>query len=104
MVEADANSLTTVRNLSCPGPAGDIRLRLYDRRGQRDQSATIVYFHGGGFVVGDLESHHSLCTAIAEQADLPVVPEIRTSTFSACAGPKDATSVNSVRPSGPRSG
>ena len=73
MVEADTVDLATIRELRCPGAAGDIRLRLYDSREEREGSAVIVYFHGGGFVVGDLETHHSLCTAIASQADLPVV-------------------------------
>jgi acetyl esterase len=33
----------------------------------------VVFYHGGGFVVGDLETHHSLCTEIAASLDVPVV-------------------------------
>ncbi|MBY0519558.1 MAG: alpha/beta hydrolase, partial [Sphingomonas sp.] len=33
----------------------------------------VMFYHGGGFVIGDLESHHALCTTIAAELDLPVV-------------------------------
>ncbi|MET0180217.1 MAG: alpha/beta hydrolase, partial [Novosphingobium sp.] len=33
----------------------------------------VVYYHGGGFVLGNLDSHHSLCSEIAAALDLPVV-------------------------------
>ncbi|MFV0643724.1 MAG: alpha/beta hydrolase fold domain-containing protein, partial [Sphingomonadaceae bacterium] len=33
----------------------------------------IVFFHGGGFVLGCLDSYHNLCTDIAAQTGLPVV-------------------------------
>ncbi|WP_225206350.1 alpha/beta hydrolase [Novosphingobium huizhouense] len=73
LAEADPRPLAVIRDLSCPGPAGDIRLRLYDKRETREASPVVVFYHGGGFVIGDLESHHSLCTAIADELDLPVV-------------------------------
>lgn len=50
-----------------------INLRCYDR-GDRDAATTaIVFFHGGGFVLGDLDSHHDLCMTIAHGLDLPLV-------------------------------
>ncbi|MEP2736243.1 MAG: alpha/beta hydrolase [Erythrobacter sp.] len=73
MADAPARELAVVRDLSCPGPAGDIPLRLYDARETRDAGPVIVFFHGGGFVIGDLDTHHNLCTEIAAQMDLPVV-------------------------------
>ncbi|WP_225007476.1 MULTISPECIES: alpha/beta hydrolase [Novosphingobium] len=73
MAEADPRPLAVIRDLTCPGPAGDISLRLYDTRETRDPSPVVMFYHGGGFVIGDLETHHSLCTAICEQLDLPVV-------------------------------
>jgi acetyl esterase len=66
--------LPVIRNLTCPGPAGDIPLRLYDTREQRDTACPLMlFFHGGGFVVGNLESHHALCTELAAGMDLPVL-------------------------------
>lgn len=73
MGDAPPRELAVIRNLSCPGPAGEIPLRLYDTRPQRDPGPVIMFFHGGGYVIGDLETHHSLCTEIAFQMDLPVV-------------------------------
>ena len=37
------------------------------------EGATVLYFHGGGFVIGDLEVYDALCTEIAHHLDLPVV-------------------------------
>lgn len=73
IVEADARPLAVVRDLSCPGPAGAIPLRLYDARESREPGPVIMFFHGGGFTIGDLDSHHALCTEIAAEMDLPVV-------------------------------
>ncbi|WP_068076341.1 alpha/beta hydrolase [Novosphingobium lentum] len=71
--EADPRPLAVIRDLSCPGPAGEIPLRLYDSRETRDPGPVVMFFHGGGFVIGDLDSHHNLCTEIAAELDLPVV-------------------------------
>ena len=65
--------LAVVRDLSAPGPAGQIPLRFYDRRSERAAGPLLVYFHGGGFVLGDLDSHHDNCVRIAWHLDLPVV-------------------------------
>ena len=73
LVEADPRPLAVIRDLTCPGPAGDIPLRLYDARESRDPGPVIMFYHGGGFVIGNLDSHHALCTQIAAEMDLPVV-------------------------------
>ena len=66
--------LPVIRDLTCPGPVGDISLRLYDTREHRDAACPLMlFFHGGGFVVGNLESHHALCTELAAGMDLPVL-------------------------------
>lgn len=73
MTDRPARDLAVIRDLTCPGPAGDIPLRLYDARETREAGPVITFYHGGGFVIGDLETHHSLCTEIAALMDLPVV-------------------------------
>ncbi|MGH6788013.1 MAG: alpha/beta hydrolase [Novosphingobium sp.] len=73
IAEKDAVSLAMIRDLSCPGPAGEIPLRLYDARESRGPGPVVMFFHGGGFVIGDLESHNALCTELAAGLDLPVV-------------------------------
>lgn len=74
IADRPARDLAVIRDLACPGPAGDIPLRLYDARETRDAASPVVmFFHGGGFVIGDLETHHALCTEIAALIDLPLV-------------------------------
>ena len=71
--EPPIGELGTMRDMSCPGPAGDIPLRLFDPRAERGPGDLIMFTHGGGFVFGDLDSHASLCAEIARQMDLPVI-------------------------------
>ena len=61
-----------VEDLSIPGPAGDIPVRLYSP-GPHEQLPTVVYLHGGGWVLGDLDSHDPLCRALANRASAAVV-------------------------------
>jgi len=74
LADRPARALPVIRDLVCPGPAGDIPLRLYDAREAREgPTPVITFYHGGGFVIGDLDTHHALCTEIAALADLPLV-------------------------------
>lgn len=71
--EADARDLAVIRDITCPGPAGPIPLRLYDTKEDREPGPCVIFIHGGGFVIGDIGVYNSLCTEIATQLDLPVV-------------------------------
>jgi acetyl esterase/lipase len=64
-----------VRDLSCPGPLGDIRLRAYRPLGTAAQEIlpALVYFHGGGWLLGDLDSHDVACRHYANGARCRVV-------------------------------
>lgn len=73
VADADPTPLAVIRNLTCPGPAGDIPLRLYDARETREPGPVFVFFHGGGFVIGDLETHEPFCTEAAHVLDMPVI-------------------------------
>lgn len=73
VADADPTPLAIVRDLTCPGPGGEIGLRYYDSRETRTAGPVIMFFHGGGFVIGDLESHHPYCTELAAKVDLPVI-------------------------------
>lgn len=73
MADAEPHGIAVVKDLTCPGPAGDIPLRFYDTVESREPGPVIAFFHGGGFVIGCLESYHSLCTDIAVHTGLPVV-------------------------------
>ena len=73
LAEPPPRALAVVRDLACPGPAGEIPLRFYDARAERGPGPLIVYFHGGGFVAGGIATAHPWCTEIAATMDLPVV-------------------------------
>lgn len=47
-----------------------IPVRIYE---PQNSVGTLIYFHGGGFVVGDLDSHHDVCANLAEKSQLRVV-------------------------------
>ncbi len=71
--ELPPRELAVIKDITCPGPAGEIPLRVYDARETREPGLAILFYHGGGFVIGDLETHHALCTEIAAELDLPVI-------------------------------
>jgi acetyl esterase/lipase len=62
----------TADDVEIDGGSGDLRLRIY-----RDESAepgpAIVFFHGGGWVFGGLDSHDGLCRALARESGALVV-------------------------------
>lgn len=74
LADVEVGELAVVRNIAIPGTHGaDIPLRLYDPREHRTPGPVLVYFHGGGFVIGDLDSHEPICAEIARMLDMPVV-------------------------------
>lgn len=52
-------------------PYGGVLCRRYEP--ECESSGTVVYYHGGGFVVGGLDSHDSICAEICENTRLRVV-------------------------------
>ena len=73
VADADPTPLAVVRDLTCPGPRGEIRLRFYDAREARGPSPVLVFYHGGGFVIGDIDTHEPFCTEAARLLDIPVI-------------------------------
>lgn len=64
-----------VTEMSIPGPAGPIPARRYvpDGTGPPGTSALLLYFHGGGFVIGDLDTHDNLCRLICRDGGIQVI-------------------------------
>lgn len=73
VADAETGELARIENISIPGPAGDIPARLYDPRAEREPGLVMVFYHGGGFVIGDLGTHEPYCAEAARQLDMPVI-------------------------------
>ncbi|MGQ0824446.1 MAG: alpha/beta hydrolase [Actinomycetota bacterium] len=64
--------LHSVADRTIPGPAGDIPVRVY-RRADDVGMPILVWFHGGGWVIGSLDSHDQLCRLLADDIGCAVV-------------------------------
>ena len=74
LLDEPAPELPRIENVTIPGPAGSIPARMYDPAPTSSSPRPILaYFHGGGWVQGDLETHHGLCARLAERSGAMVV-------------------------------
>ena len=73
--QSAAPDMAQVRELSAPGPHGPIPLRLYRPKGSPATTVlpVLVYYHGGGWVIGDLDTHDVLCRELANGANCCVI-------------------------------
>lgn len=62
--------LDVVDDREIPGPAGPIPVRVYRNEGSE---GVFVFYHGGGYVIGDLDTHDQLCRQLALEAEATVV-------------------------------
>ncbi|HMH62095.1 MAG TPA: alpha/beta hydrolase, partial [Bradyrhizobium sp.] len=68
--------LASVEPLTIPSPAGSIHARVYTPTRLRTANGLapgLVFFHGGGWVIGDLDSHDVVCRKLADEGELMVV-------------------------------
>jgi acetyl esterase len=56
-----------------PGPAGPIAARLYVPLDDGKRRPLVVHYHGGGWVIGDLDTHDTACRHLAREADAGVL-------------------------------
>lgn len=72
LLNPPAPPIGVVRDVQVAGGDGALRARLYDAEDGAARPA-LVYFHGGGFVYGDLESHDALCRRLAHYGKVRVI-------------------------------
>jgi acetyl esterase len=65
-------AVAAVEDRTLPGPAGDIALRIYRPAGDGPHPG-LVYFHGGGFTIGGLDTHDPVTRALCAGAGVTVV-------------------------------
>ena len=63
---------TLATDETVPGPACDIPVRWYTRAG-RNAAALIVYYHGGGYALGGLDSHDDICADLSNDTGCDVL-------------------------------
>jgi acetyl esterase len=67
-----AHDVYAVEDRDIPGPAGSIPVRVY-RPSAEAPLPIVVWFHGGGWVTGSLETHDNLCRLLCDDANVIVV-------------------------------
>lgn len=73
IVRASPESLHRVVDRQLEGPAGPISIRVYSPRASDAPLPIVVYYHGGCWIFGSLESHDAACRALAKRSDAIVV-------------------------------
>lgn len=72
LINTPAPQLSVIRDAAIAGAAGPLQARIYDDS-DGEMRPCLVYFHGGGFVHGDLDSHDGVCRRLAKSANLRVI-------------------------------
>lgn len=67
-----ADPVHAIENRTIPGPGGAIPIRIY-RPSAEMQLPAMVYFHGGGWVVCNLDTHHAICSGLANASGVVVI-------------------------------
>ena len=75
VTQPDPPEVALAKDLVAPGPGGDIPLRLYRPMGSPAQQVlpVLVYYHGGGWVIGNRDTHDVLCRELANGSGCAVV-------------------------------
>ncbi|MCO6419984.1 alpha/beta hydrolase [Siccirubricoccus sp. KC 17139] len=75
ILQPEPAEVAEVEDMECPGPRGPIRLRRYRAAGTSaaEKLPCLLYLHGGGWVIGDLDSHDQPCRTLANAARCCVI-------------------------------
>ena len=72
--EADPPQVGEIADGAFAGPGGQIRFRRYRPQGAvAGPLPTLIYYHGGGFVIGNIETHDSTCRRLANKSCCQVI-------------------------------
>jgi acetyl esterase len=70
---ADPDPVAEVIDRRIPGPNGEVAVRAYDPGDDEANGRVVAFFHGGGWMLGGLDTHDALCRALARTAGATVV-------------------------------
>jgi acetyl esterase len=69
----DPEPVGSVRELTVPGPGGDQPARLYRPAAADAPGGVLIYFYGGGWTLGSLETSDAICRSLANRAGCRIV-------------------------------
>jgi len=74
-MQSDGGEVASVKDMEIPSDSGSLRIRVYRGQGTDENQALpcMLFLHGGGWVIGNLESHDRLCRRLATVAQVCVV-------------------------------
>lgn len=67
-LQPPADPVAAIEDITIPGPGGSLAVRLFRGIPQGDPAPCLLFLHGGGWVLGDLDTHAPICRRIAAQA------------------------------------
>ena len=79
-LQLPVDDIGSVRDVTIPGPGGTLTLRIYRGVGTRDDELLpgLVYLHGGGWVVGELDDYDSMARTLAKRSNCALLmPDYR---------------------------
>ena len=66
-------AIAEIKDQKVPGPHGEVPIRIYRQKGVSGIAPTLIYFHGGGWTIGDLDTHDVLCRDFADKGRFVVI-------------------------------
>ncbi|MEQ8178444.1 MAG: alpha/beta hydrolase [Amphiplicatus sp.] len=72
LINPTSPELPVILDTHVDGAAGSLKARIYDTL-EGEHRPTLIYFHGGGFCYGDLDSHDPLCRRLAAHGGMRVI-------------------------------
>jgi acetyl esterase len=92
-----APPIGAVTDRTIDGPGGPLTLRFYTPRGLTGAAPALVFFHGGGWIYGDLESHDPVCRFLAEEAPFPAAFDDAWAAWTWIAGHAPGIGIDATR-------
>lgn len=68
-LDPDADLGVAIKDFTIPGPGGEIQARLYGRKDEEAVKPVVVYWHGGGWVIADIDTYDASPRALALATD-----------------------------------
>ncbi|MDA9714694.1 alpha/beta hydrolase [bacterium] len=62
-----------INEIAIKSESRELKLRIYSNKNDNDNQPLIIFFHGGGFVMGDLDSHDLLCRHLTKKSECKLI-------------------------------